>query len=59
MKLLDHFDFWQGAITGQIELTNDQAADVFCSWKVGGQDFYAYGRFRKTEAKDKPNEQSE
>jgi len=30
-------------LSGEIKLSNDEDADVFCSWKAGGQDFYAFG----------------
>ena len=44
MKLIDHRKFFAFVVEDAIKLTNDQDADVFASWKVGGQDFYIYGK---------------
>ena len=42
-KLVNHLDFFRGVLDGTIKLANDRDGDCFASWKVGGQDFYAYG----------------
>ncbi len=42
-NLINHNDFFHEVGTGKIVLSNDRDANVFASWKVGGQDFYVYG----------------
>jgi len=49
MKLIDHMAFLFQVTDGTLQMTNQQDAEVFCSWKVGGQDFYAYGKAIKAE----------
>lgn len=44
MRLIDHMKFFAFVTEGAIKLTNDRDGDVFSSWKVGGQDFYIYGK---------------
>ena len=44
MKLIDHRKFFAFVVEDAIKLTNDRDADIFASWKVGGQDFYIYGK---------------
>lgn len=43
-KLIDHLEFFKLTLDGSIKLCNDQDGDIFASWKVGGQDFYIYGK---------------
>ena len=43
-KLIDHMEFFKLTLDGSIKLCNDQGGDIFASWKVGGQDFYIYGK---------------
>lgn len=42
-KLLTYTEFFNEVISNNIKLTNQEDANVFASWKVGGQDFYVYG----------------
>lgn len=35
-------ELFRAVTEGTALLSNDQDADIFASWKVGGQDFYAY-----------------
>ena len=42
-KLISHADFFELFLVDKIKLTNNRDADIFSSWKVGGQDFYIYG----------------
>ena len=42
-ELVGHLEFFQKVVDGSIRLSNDSIGNVFTSWKVGGQDFYAYG----------------
>ena len=42
-QLVNHLDFFRRVLDGTMKLANDQDADCFASWKVGGQDFYVYG----------------
>ena len=42
-NLINHMEFFQDVVSGNIKLSNDSIGDTFTSWKVGGQDFYAYG----------------
>ena len=42
-ELIHHYKFFGFVLRKRIELSNDEDADVFASWKVGGQDFYVYG----------------
>lgn len=44
MRLIDHMKFFAFVTEGAIKLTNDRDGDIFSSWKVGGQDFYIYGK---------------
>ncbi len=40
---ISHKKFFQRVLDTEISLSNDRDATCFCSWKVGGQDFYIYG----------------
>lgn len=40
---VDHMQFFGDVLSGKIKLSNQDDANVFASWKVGGQDFYVYG----------------
>jgi len=40
---VDHMQFFGDVLSGKIKLSNQDDANVLTSWKVGGQDFYAYG----------------
>jgi len=42
-KLMKYVEFFEAVLGGNIKLSNEAEADVFASWKVGGQDFYIYG----------------
>lgn len=42
-QLINTEEFFKQVVENKIALSNDREADVFTSWKVGGQDFYAYG----------------
>ena len=42
-QLISHTRFFQEFLDGTIKLSNDRNANIFASWKVGGQDFYIYG----------------
>lgn len=42
--LINHKEFFRFVLNGIIELSNEAESNVFTSWKVGGQDFYIYGR---------------
>lgn len=44
-ELIGHSDFFAHVHEGTFVLSNDRDADVFCSWKAGGQDFYAYAKY--------------
>jgi hypothetical protein len=41
--LMNHMEFMRAVSDKSIILCNEQDSEVFTSWKVGGQDFYAYG----------------
>ena len=58
--LIHHLVFFRGVLEGTIQLANDQDADCFASWKVGGQDFYVYGiKLTATEAQQQNKEQQD
>jgi len=42
-KSFDHRDFFRQVSSGKIRLSNQDDANAFASWKVGGQDFTIYG----------------
>lgn len=42
--LIDHLVLMSRVLSKEAELANDQDANVFASWKVGGQDFYIYAK---------------
>jgi hypothetical protein len=44
MKLLNHVDFFYKILDKKYKFSNEKDADIFCSWKVGEQDFYIYAK---------------
>ena len=43
-EVINFLAFFSLVLNGGIKLSNTQDATVIASWKVGGQDFYIYGR---------------
>lgn len=43
MESITYKEFFKGVLDGTITLSNDRDGNTFCSWKAGGQDFYAFG----------------
>ena len=52
-ELIDHMEFFKLTLNGSIKLCNDRDGDIFASWKVGGQDFYIYGK-KQNNSVDRP-----
>lgn len=46
MRLIGVVEFWTLFLSGKLVLRNQIDGDVKCSWKAGGQDFYAYGKLK-------------
>lgn len=51
MKLLKHTEFFYKILDNEYEFSNEEEAEIFSNWKVGGQDIYIYAKRRKDKEK--------
>lgn len=45
--LVSYKEFFKLVLNKKIKLTSEENAEIYCSWKVDGQEFYVYGKYNE------------